>query len=304
MEQVILQISKSQFFQWIGGIGVAIIGISVLISSLILERFKQHWQKSASIELENIRRAANIEIEGVKRSATIEIENIKRVSNKDIEDLKGDIAKNNSIITTLLGQRGQAYQKVLEKKIVSTQTLWECITKIKVAMPSVVIHAYDILTENEFEKGSLKGANGSFARDIEKLSLKDVFSEFNVISSDLSRLRPFISQKLFLTVYVYHGFISRTIWLLKENFQEDNPKGWRKDVGIQYALKSVLSDEEFDYIYKKIKTHSYSTMLDLLETKIINEINSILSGENLVDDTIAQVIKLSEVLEATKTASK
>lgn len=314
MKDVILQVTEFELIKIVGGVSVIVTGLSVFLSSLLFERLKSKWQRAMTLEVEDIKRRTNIDIEGirkvvnldlenVKKQANIELEYLRKTSNKDIEDLKGEIAKNNSVITTLLVQQGQSYQKLLDKKIDATQKIWSGILQLKATMPSTVALVYDIFVDGEISKGILdedKG-QGALGDEILKIDTNDILNKQIPIIEEIRKLRPFVSAKISLLAFVYSAIIGRLIFMVTDTYKKGKPKEWKDDSGVKQLLETVLEPVEIDYIYNKIKAGHYLTTMDLLETKMLNEINLMLSGDALVDDAIAQVDKFSKILQNNRT---
>lgn len=290
MDQIILEISRSELFKIVGGAGVIIIGLSVWLSSLVAEKIKQRWQRDNNLKIEDSKKQANIELENAKKSINIEI-----------EDLKGKISQNNSVINTLLGQKGQVYQKVLDERIKASKRAWEVILDIKKEVPHFVSLVYDLLTEEELNKANIDKdrGKGSLGDDIAKVSIQDIAVKQNVLLDELKKLRPFFSAKLSLLVDAYAGVIGRSTYLLINDYAASNIKLWINDQGLKQILINVLNENEMEYIYKELYFNHYSTTIDLLETKILNEINFMISGDSLVNDTIDQVNKITKIFAET-----
>lgn len=290
MDQIILEISRSELFKIVGGAGVIIIGLSVWLSSLVAEKIKQRWQRDNNLKIEDSKKQANIELENAKKSINIEI-----------EDLKGKISQNNSVINTLLGQKGQVYQKVLDERIKASKRAWEVILDIKKEVPYFVSLVYDLLTEEELNKANIDKdrGKGSLGDDIAKVSIQDIAVKQNVLLDELKKLRPFFSAKLSLLVDAYAGVIGRSTYLLINDYAASNIKLWINDQGLKQILINVLNENEMEYIYKELYFNHYSTTIDLLETKILNEINFMISGDSLVNDTIDQVNKITKIFAET-----
>lgn len=262
MNDVILQISKWDIVKF----GAIVTAISTIISALITDRIKHNWQRTA---------------------------------NSEIEKLKGDISKNTVIITTLLGQQAQVYQKVLEKNIDACQKGWENILLLKATVPPVVSLVYDILLDDEIESGILDedrghGTFGSQIRDINHIEFGKKFGE---ISDKIRQLRPFMTERLSLLFFIYGAFLGRSVYHLADTYGKRKPKSWHSDEASKKLFETVLTPHEVEYIYNT-KYPNHSLVTNLMETKIIEEIKNMLSGEKLTGNSIEQVAKLTELLKS------
>ncbi|WP_155296239.1 hypothetical protein [Spirosoma rigui] len=313
MEEIIYKFSIGYLLTLFGSSTIIATGVSAWIGSLIIERFRQNSlretalevekaKKEAAKDLEIVKKAITIDIESVKKNGNLELEYYRKYANSEIENLKGDITRNNTLINTLLGQHGQAYQKVLDKRIDSSQKLWHLILEYKSTVPTSVSMAYDIFTDEEIREGILdcdKGL-GAWGADLLKINNRELSKLQNPIFDNIVKLRPFLSLKLSQLGFVYGAIMGRMSFILTESYKEGKPRAWVDDDGIKQLLKNVLEPAEIDYIYNKIQATHYSTTVNILETKIVNEINIMLSGDSIVNDAIIQVEKWNSMYDAMK----
>jgi hypothetical protein len=260
-----LQEAVNQIILWAGGIGVLVVAASAWLSKIVSERIQHSWKKNADLELESV---------------------------------KGSIAKNNIIITSLLGQQGQAYQKVLEKNIEASQKAWDAVLKLKATIPSVVSLSFDIFLDKELENGILDqhGNSGPMSALIKQIDEIAFSQQYGKASDEIRQLRPFLTEKLALLLYVYGAFLGRLVMLLTTSYRKGKVNDWKKDNNTKGILKSVLTDKEADHIFNS-DLPNYSLTVNLLETKIIAEIQSMLSNERITGSTIEQVEKLTNVMK-------
>ena len=283
MKDAIIELTKSELFILLGGvgtIGIILTGISVWLGGLISERLKQSWQRSTNRDVENLR-------------ATL---------NKEIEHIKADKQKDTSIVSALLNQSGQINHKVLEKRITSVDAAWDNLLKIRATMPPVVYLTYTILLDSEVNNQTLDKNNrgdGSFGDLINDIDMYRFTNEYSPFTKEIQKLRPFLSQKLSLLLYVYGAVIGRLVYYLKENYSKGKAKPWREDNGTNQLLNAVLNTKEMEFLYNKDNVQSLQQTLDLMEVKILDEMNKMLSGHMLADDAIALTRKWSEVNKAT-----
>jgi hypothetical protein len=250
-------------FKLFGGLGVILSAITVFVSKLLTERIANKWKEN---------------------------------SNFRIEELKGLINKNNSVVTTLTEQVGQNFQKVLDKRIEATELFWDRILKMKASIPSVVYLSYQILVDDELKNESLDRTRSNFGSQISNISLADFTQNLTTNSDHINRQRPFISENLWVLMFAYQGFIGRTVYLLVDGYNQGNIKNWKEDSGIKQITQTVLTDGELTYILK-LNSYAYDSMLQLLETKILNELKRLISSEDLTQNSLAELEKINQILK-------
>ena len=275
--------SIQQFITLLAAAGVTGAGAGAIVVNLLMEKVKIGWTKQANLELEEFKRSANREIEG----------------------LKGDISKNNSIITTLLTQQGQAYQKILDKRIDAAQKVWDGIFKLKSLVPEPISFAYKVYTDDELEKNFLSKSTvwPSLCDDIKAIKIDEFAKSTKEISSDLIKIRPFISDKISVLLFVYEIFLGRSVFFLMDSQRKGNAKSWRKDKTLRDLLEPALETNELKYIFDEalVPAGSFHVVCSLLETKILNEINHILLGSKHTEDTIKQTEEWRQLLQTANT---
>lgn len=233
MNELINELDNWSLFQLFGGIGIVLSAVIVFGSKIINQRIVHKWQTS---------------------------------SEKKIEGLKGEINRNNSVVTTLTQQYGANYQKLLDKRIEATELFWGGIIDTKSRIPSVVSLTYEILVDEELSVETLNKMKSGFGLQIENLPVEKFISEVSSISDKISKCRPFISEHLWILLYAYQGFICRTVYLLYDGYSKKDITIWKEDSGVNQILSTVLSDKEIEYIFS-LRVHAYKSMLQLLKTR-------------------------------------
>lgn len=267
MEDLINKLDNWALLKLFGGLGVILSAVILFISKLLNERIIHKWKEN---------------------------------SNQRLEGLKGLINKNNSVVTTLTQQIGQNFQKVLDKRIEATEIFWDRILKMKSCMPTVVHLCYQILLDEELNNDTLNKSKSGFGTQIAKLSEEQFVKELTKNSEDIIIYRPFISERLWVLMFAYQGFIGRTVFLLIDGYRKENIKSWKKDSGVKQIIQTVLSEREFEYILN-LKVHAFDSMLQLIENKILNELKRLISSEDLTENSLTELEKINQILEQKNT---
>lgn len=169
--------------------------------------------------------------------------------------------------------------------------------ELKNTVPSVVSLSNNILLDEELENGILDEdrGRGVLGGGISNISMEEFSSKSSPISDEVRKLTPFLSPKLSLQLFVYGAVLGRLVFILSDGYQKGNVSGWRKDEGARQILGAVLNEKELEYIYSQ-NVQGFNIMTDLLETKILNEMSFMLSGQKSAEDALAQVARWTSVI--------
>lgn len=262
MEDVVNNLNNWQLIKILGGTGIVITGIIAFVSGLTSQWIVGKWQKS---------------------------------NNHILEELKGAISRNNSVVSNLTTQYGQSFQKLLDKRINSVDKYWEGMLKMKASIPAVIHLAYQILRDEELNVQILNNTKSNFGKLISNLDEGKFVMELTAVSGEIVKLRPFLSNELWLLLVAYQGFIGRTVHLIIDGYNRGEITPWRKDDGFRAMVKDVVNQEELKYILG-LDFHAYDTMLQLLESKALQEISKLLSTDELTTNSLQQIEKLTSII--------
>ena len=263
MEELINNLNNWNLIKLFGGVGVVLSAIIFFISKVINQKIVHSWQ---------------------------------RFSNIEIEELKGAINKNNSVVASLTQQFGQNSQKLLDKRIEVSEVCWDMILKTKSSIPASIYSAYNVYRGEELTKERLDESKTGLGLEIGKISKREFQKELFAHSKDISRYRPFISEKLWILMFAYIGFIGRSTNLLIHGYHIGNIVNWKLDSGVVEIALTVIAKEELKYILD-MQFYAYDSMLQLLENKILQEIKRLMSSEDLAMDSLKAVEKINQILK-------
>jgi hypothetical protein len=71
---------------------------------------------------------------------------------------------------------------------------------------------------------------------------------------------------------------------------------WKKDDDFLNIIKSVLTKEELEN-FKKLDHFNIRFLKDKLESKIITEMHKVISGKDLVNDSVEQVTLINDAID-------
>lgn len=213
----------------------------------------------------------------------------KLESDRTIEALKGEISQNNSLVNSLVVHSGQVRQKIIERQLDSIKTLWQCTMTVKDNTPALISTVNNIFTHDEVASGGLKHKRrgSTFEQEILDIDKAEYFAIAYKNLQNVHTLRPFIGPRLFVLFNAYNAGVGRMVFLLTNGVEKDSIVTWNKDHGIEQILNSVLEANEVEFLLNGSGINGFNALVDLMEQKILNEIEVLLSGKSLVADAIS-----------------
>lgn len=165
---------------------------------------------------------------------------------------------------------------------------------MKSSIPAIIHVSYQILVDEELNVKSLN--KSKFGQQIDELSEQKFALELTKHSEVISNYRPFISEQLWILMFTYQGFIGRTVHLLIDGYKNNSIENWKTDSGIKQIVTTVLNEQELEYILS-LKVYAYDSMLQLIETKILNELRRQISSEVITENSLTSLDKINQILK-------
>ena len=124
-----------------------------------------------------------------------------------------------------------------------------------------------------------------------------------VFHSDIERIRPFIGEKCYYMYIFYQGIMQLIPFYVKKAVESDEEvQPWHESQLVKRMLKVLLSKEELDEI-KSNQTSSIARLSMAMESKFIEEIYRIISGQLSADEAKEQVRDYHTGIEEILTSS-
>jgi hypothetical protein len=241
----------------LGGTSVIILAIITYLGNVFLKRLQSNWKHENDLQVTSI---------------------------------KAELDKSQSLIIQLASTYSSGHQVAQSKKIEAVETLWKNILKLKDQSKHVSI-IYNLLTDEEI----LKPKNEKVLQIFNKLNIELYTNQSVKIIDEVQQSRPLIGDELWNLFSMYNTFCGRSLFLLSNQFGNKSPKLWNQDKATLNTLKTVLEEEEYNFIITQ-KHKSFDSVIITLEQKILNKCNSILTGQEVMDNTLNQVNKLNKIL--------
>ncbi|WP_207432750.1 hypothetical protein [Sabulibacter ruber] len=176
------------------------------------------------------------------------------------------------------------------KRIEAIEEFWAHVLDIKKCIPSAGHLAYSILSQNELDDFfNLQG-------DLPKLFLQQVPNKeseeiFWELCGKCERLRPFLGEALWLNFQMLQGFVGRTRFIFKESVNKKSLTFWQDDDFFARIFLALFTEDENKLINSN-RYSSYQYALEVLEQRLLTEVNDILSGKRLTYDSVTMAKKL------------
>ncbi len=221
---------------------------------------------------------------------------------KKLEDMRGEIARNNNALSSIVQNYLTSSQKVLDKKIQAYDFLWARILEVKEFLPSGISAVCQIFLDSEINRvDGFKyiDDNPNMSKVLRSYNLEDQMKPFLKSSNDLLIYKPYLSDGVYKLYYAYNALVGRMTHKFISHYQHKEVYNWKRDEHLNKILTVVLSDKEIEYI-KELKTGSFPTTLDLLEHKILQDFKSNLNIQTSPEETIKYMRDIEKIMNLDK----
>lgn len=229
---------------------------------------------------------------------TFIIEKIKSSIKHDydlkLENFKNEISKQNSIINTVLLSHNQGYQDGNAERILSIKLFWINYLKIKNSIYMISLNDSTLLESELNTLYTSEWSGNSVTENEFKQITYDTITKNNEIFIEVEKLRPFLSEELWLNFTFLDKFCGRITLIYKRGSDNRKFVHWKKDVSLYTTVMNNLTSEEFHHIVN-LKSDSVKAVLSFIEQKVILELTKITTGQVAADNTYNQALKLIEL---------
>lgn len=179
------------------------------------------------------------------------------------------------------------------KRIQTIEHFWGLVLKIIDSIPSSGQLAYQILDEKKLNNFfNLKGSLSDTLESEVKLGISNY--EFFEICKECDKLRPFLGEKIWINYQILQGFAGRSRVIFQQAVEERKLDFWMNDSFFTEVFFKQLTKQEMELI-KSNRYSSYKYALEIVEQRLLSEINNILSGKRVTYDSVEIAKKLTEM---------
>jgi len=179
------------------------------------------------------------------------------------------------------------------KRIEAIEEFWVHVLDIKKCIPSAGHLAYSILSQNELNNFfNLQGdLPKSFLQQVPNKESEKIFWD---LCGKCEKLRPFLGEKLWLNFQILQGFVGRTRFIFEESINKKSLTFWMDDDFFIRIFPTFLTEDENKLINSN-KNSSFQYALEIIEQRLLTEVNNILSGTRLTYDSVTMAKKLIDL---------
>jgi hypothetical protein len=184
------------------------------------------------------------------------------------------------------------YQQTLDKRLLAIERLWKELRAMRKKV-SVILFLERILPTADYQqvlepgihlksKVTLAEAyNGSVWKSSEEHNLEDV--------------RIYLGERLWAEFYLYRQFAFRIILLVEQSMERGQMSHWTEDDTLKVAVSKSFDKSEQAFVLGE-PTGTIHRLFDLLDQRVLGEVEAIISGERSVVNNVEQARKLERLL--------
>lgn len=231
---------------------------------------------------------------GARLAQKLNINWIKQ-KEKEVEKLKSDLTRDREILNNTISTISKQYQVSQERRLKSLEELWKNIIEIRKFFWPLQFF-FNILLPEEYNS-VYKDDKFEFKSSLSQITFETISDFFMKISPSIELSRPYIGIKLWSLFYLYRAFIGRIVFVFDEGRKKNNINSWHSDKHTIKLLKLALNEEVFERISKD-KLFFLNNAIDLIERKILTEMENIITGTSISELTISKAEKIIQEIEA------
>lgn len=266
--------------EWVPAISTTSLLVIVLWLSrnLVFERLKGSVRHEYEEKIENVRTELR-KSEGAFRSKLKEKES-------QIDALR------NGALSGIVSRQDKLYQR----KILAVEQLWKAVVSLA---PAKNISTW--VATIKFDVAAKEAAKNPQLREM--FSVLDGFidlKKINVQEADFSR--PFLSPLVWALFSAYRSIVLNAVFKM-QSLKSGIDKDFTNVEGVTNVVKAALP--EYESYIEEHGINAFHYLLDILESKIISELENMLSGEAADKESIeraSRILKESERLMETNSA--
>jgi hypothetical protein len=217
---------------------------------------------------------------------------LDKANQKEIEKLKHKYAKTESIMNNIAQSISCAYSNSNSRITLAYEEVWKALLQIRTNIPSFIFSSYISLTKQEI-KELPKSTNVFLKNNFSVIDYTSFFPKHSEILNSIEPQRPFISSRAWNIFYAYQAFIGRLVFLFYEGSTSGKIESWQDDINFRSQILGLaINMDQLNTLLENEVTAFYS-IISYLELDMTNEIQNHLYGKEMVKETLAKAIELS-----------
>ena len=206
-----------------------------------------------------------------------------------LERLRADNAQYQSVQAVAMTSFSASRHAAIERRLDCIERLWSAIMRLKAITPTAVTIA-DSLVASEYEEFC---KNPKLVEVLQYVSLHEMTEEMKSLS-DVEVCRLYIGETLYLLFFIYRAITGRLVFLFEQGRKNGELLPWYRDSGVRQLLTSVVTQEELR-AFDNLRVGQLVWVQSLLESKILQHANRIVSGEESADFGFVQAQRIAEL---------
>lgn len=206
-----------------------------------------------------------------------------------IERLRAENARQQAVEASARTSLGEAHLAAYERRVNAIDAAWDAILRIAKASSYAVIYL-DILTDHELEALPQKQRARA---EIQRAGGDPAIARIIDAGQRIDQIRPLVGDQIYALLYVYRAISARIEFLLKLCLQQDRFDPWWTDSGIRQHMSLVLDEAELARI-DSLPVGRFGQLRSLLELKLLQEFNKIISGESAARFNIEKAAAIAD----------
>jgi hypothetical protein len=206
-----------------------------------------------------------------------------------LERLRAENAKQLAIEASARSSLSDAYKAAHERRLAAVERAWAFMLSIRSITPSY-IPISDLLSDEEQKNLPKIATFRTLSKNAQADPLEDRLAR---ASEGLDEIRLFVGDRIYTLVFVYRALHGRIELLIQESLEKGHFDPWWKDSFVYQVLPLVLSQTKIEELQNS--RFRFDRLRSLLETKLLQECQPILSGEAAAHFSLKQAMTIQEI---------
>jgi hypothetical protein len=228
--------------------------------------------------------------------ADLFIQRVKAASDQALEGFRAELAKQRELLATALSSRNTESLVAQERRLHAIEVLWENVLGLRTAT-APALFPYSILVPSEYHL-AWTGMMASAAVP----SPAEVMQRISVSGASVEKVRPFLGEPLSISFFMYRGVLGRAAYRVAVAKESGKPLPmWQvgddgKPEHLLSLARIVLTEEQIRSAVDR-RFGGLQYLIDLMEQKILLEMDRRMSGAATAEITIAEGLRFADAIE-------
>ena len=227
-------------------------------------------------------------------------QSIKHSFDLSLEQFKGEIELNTAQYVSMQSAANAAMvegQRVAaERRIKAAERLWKEFNRIQTELGGIAT-LMDLYRPSEYQSFSTSPHIRTYIENFD-------MTQFLTSSNDLRKVRPYVGESLYATVFSYRTILGRIVVLIQQGLKEGHIPIWYEDKQILDVLRASLATEDMDRFEGLGFGEHVIWINHLYDNQILEELRELIAGTHSVNEGLEHSLKVLEVAQEAEAESK